>query len=42
MVGSVCFNGIFNVDTNNPMNLTGASKCTITMHTPINPAMIPK
>ena len=41
MVGSVCFNGILNFNTNNQMDLTGSSKCTITMHTPINPKMIP-
>lgn len=42
MVGSVCFNGILNFNTNDMTDLTGSSKCTITMHSPINPAMIPK
>ena len=41
MVGSVCFNGIFNFNTNDPMDLTGASKCTITMHTPAPGVTIP-
>jgi hypothetical protein len=41
MVGSICFNGQLNFDQNNPMVLTGSSKCTITLHTPMNPAMIP-
>lgn len=41
MVGSVCFNGIMNFNQINPSSLTGGSKCTITMHTPINPAAIP-
>lgn len=45
MVGSICFNGTFNVPTNNQgidfsRPLTGGSNCTITMHHPaklINP-----
>jgi len=37
MVGSVCFNGIMNFNQVDPSTLTGASKCTITMHTPIYP-----
>jgi len=41
MVGSVCFNGIFNYNMYDQTKLTGSSKCTITMHTPINPAAIP-
>jgi hypothetical protein len=40
-VGSVCFNGVFNVpgdimDNPNAM-LTGSSNCTITLHTPVIP-----
>ena len=39
MVGSICFNGVFNVQdffngSTNP-SLTGGSNCTITMHTPL-------
>ncbi|MHB8455229.1 MAG: hypothetical protein ACYDDO_11180 [Acidiferrobacterales bacterium] len=41
MVGSICFNGILNFNELNPMSLTGASKCTITLHTPVNPQAIP-
>lgn len=41
MVGSVCFNGILNFDTTDQTKLTGSSKCTITMHTPIDPSIIP-
>jgi hypothetical protein len=41
MVGSVCFNGVLNFNMVDPTMLTGSSKCTITMHTPIDPTMIP-
>lgn len=41
MVGSICFNGILNFNQNNQMVLTGSSKCTLTLHTPMNPAYIP-
>jgi len=41
MVGSICFNGQLNFDQNNQMVLTGSSKCTITLHTPMDPSMIP-
>lgn len=41
MVGSICFNGVLNFDQNNPLALTGSSKCTITMHTPADPDAIP-
>jgi len=34
MVGSICFNGVLNFDKLNPQQLTGSSKCTITLHTP--------
>ena len=38
MVGSICFNGVFNVpDFQTNFALTGGSNCTITMHTPIVP-----
>jgi len=37
MVGSICFNGVFNVpDFQTNFTLTGGSNCTITMHTPMN------
>jgi hypothetical protein len=41
MVGSVCFNGILNFNMYDQTQLTGGSKCTITMHTPLNPDTIP-
>ena len=41
MVGSICFNGILNFNQNDQTVLTGSSKCTITMHTPMNPSVIP-
>ncbi len=41
MVGSICFNGVLNFDQNNPEQLTGSSKCTITLHTPLDPSVIP-
>lgn len=41
MVGSICFNGTLNFNQNDPSQLTGSSKCTITMHTPADPAIIP-
>jgi len=38
MVGSICFNGVFNVpDFQTNFTLTGGSDCTITLHTPIVP-----
>lgn len=40
MVGSVCFNGVLNFNLQNRTVLSGSSKCTITMHTPINPSAI--
>ena len=41
MVGSVCFNGVLNFNQFDPTQLTGSSKCTITMHTPMKPKSIP-
>ena len=41
MVGSICFNGVLNFNQNDPSQLTGSSKCTITMHTPADPSIIP-
>ena len=41
MVGSICFNGVLNFNQSDPTSLTGSSKCTITMHTPIDPSAIP-
>jgi hypothetical protein len=38
MVGSICFNGVFNVpDFQTSFALTGGSNCTITMHSPVVP-----
>lgn len=38
MVGSICFNGVFNVpDFVTNFSLTGSSDCTITLHTPVVP-----
>jgi hypothetical protein len=38
MVGSICFNGVFNVpDFQTNFALTGGSNCTITMHSPVVP-----
>lgn len=41
MVGSICFNGVLNFNQNDPSTLTGSSKCTITLHTPADPSIIP-
>lgn len=41
MVGSICFNGVLNFNQFDQSKLTGNSKCTITLHTPMNPDMIP-
>lgn len=41
MVGSICFNGTLNFNQFDQSVLTGSSKCTITLHTPANPAYIP-
>jgi len=41
MVGSICFNGVLNFNQFDQTVLTGASKCTITLHTSANPAYIP-
>ena len=41
MVGSICFNGLLNFNQHDQSVLTGSSKCTITLHTPADPAMIP-
>ena len=41
MVGSICFNGVQNFNQNDPSKLTGSSKCTITMHSPADPSVIP-
>jgi len=41
MVGSICFNGVFNFDVSDPTvipnTLTGSSSCTIVLHTPVSP-----
>ena len=37
MVGSICFNGVLNFNHFDPSTLTGSSKCTIPMHTPMAP-----
>ena len=41
MVGSICFNGALNFNQNDPSQLTGSSKCTITLHSPADPSIIP-
>jgi len=41
MVGSICFNGALNFNQSDPTQLTGSSKCTITLHTPADPSSIP-
>lgn len=41
MVGSICFNGILNFNENDQTVLTGSSKCTLTLHTPMDPKNIP-
>lgn len=41
MVGSICFNGTLNFSAANPLQLTGGSKCTITLHTPVPGTSIP-
>jgi len=41
MVGSICFNGTLNFNQNDPSQLSGSSKCTITLHTPADPSVIP-
>lgn len=41
MVGSICFNGVLNFNQNDPGKLTGSSKCTITLHSPVDPLAIP-
>lgn len=37
MVGSICFNGVLNFNMYDRSVLSGSSKCTITMHTPMAP-----
>ena len=34
-VGTICFNGVFNFDSNNLASITGSSNCTIVTHTPV-------
>ena len=41
MVGSICFNGVLNFNQFDQTVLTGSSKCTITLHTPMDPTIIP-
>jgi len=41
MVGSICFNGALNFNQSDPTQLSGSSKCTITLHTPADPSSIP-
>ena len=41
MVGSICFNGILNFNQFDQTILTGSSKCTLTLHTPMDPTNIP-
>jgi len=35
MVGAICFNGVLNFNKNDSGILSGSSKCTIALHTPI-------
>ena len=41
MVGSICFNGMLNFNQFDQTVLTGSSKCTLTLHTPMDPESIP-
>lgn len=41
MVGSICFNGMLNFNQFDQSVLTGSSKCTLTLHTPMDPTNIP-
>ena len=41
MVGTICFNGVLNFNVNDQRVLTGSSKCTVTLHTPADPTIIP-
>jgi hypothetical protein len=41
MVGSICFNGALNFNQNDFTQLSGSSKCTITLHTPAPDIPIP-
>jgi hypothetical protein len=41
MVGSICFNGILNFNQFDQTVLTGSSKCTLALHTPMDPGRIP-
>lgn len=41
MLGSICFNGLLNFNQNDPIQLTASSKCTISLHTPVDPSNIP-
>jgi hypothetical protein len=41
MVGSICFNGMLNFNQIDQTILTGSSKCTLTLHTPMDPNNIP-
>lgn len=40
MVGSICFNGILNFNQYDQTVLTGSSKCTLVLHTPMNSSSI--
>lgn len=41
MVGSICFNGVLNFNQFDQTKLTGSSKCTVTLHTPMDVTRIP-
>jgi len=41
MVGSICFNGILNFNQFDQTKLSGSSKCTLALHTPMDPTIIP-
>lgn len=40
MIGSICFNGILNFNQYDQTVLTGSSKCTLVLHTPVKPETI--
>ena len=41
MIGSICFNGVLNFDQNNLSQLSGSSKCTISLYIPVDPDSTP-
>ena len=41
MIGSICFNGMLNFNQFDQTVLSGSSKCTLTLHTPASPVVVP-